>query len=245
MYWKQQTLRAFAAGPLSAEHQRDLLAGTALERLNLCTQALLSPAALQALAQDTEVDVQVAVASREDLPKALFEMLARQGPQVRLALSRDPCRAASLLDDPSAAVRASVAQATPANAHHRHFLLDTDSGVRRALASNPHLGQETLILLAGDPDNSVRQAAQDHPYRTRQVAAVSVEHPLADWKRARDRSASAETLRSLSKSQDAKVRREVAVHKNTPKDVLRALRDDPDQEVTRRIQLRKKWWQFY
>lgn len=244
LYWEQHALRAFAAGALGAQHQRDLLAGTALERLNLCTQPELSTAALHALAQDPETAVQAALATRKDLPPATFQILATQGLQVRLALSLDPSRFEAFLSDSSPAVRARVAQATPTDAHHQHFLLDTDSGVRTALASNASLRQETLILLAGDPHPSVRRAAQRHPFRTRQVAAVVVENPLAEWERARDRNASAELLRTLSLSSDPKVRREVATHKNTPTDVLKTLRQDPDQEVTRRVQLRRKWWQF-
>ncbi|MFD7341745.1 PE-PGRS family protein [Streptomyces violascens] len=117
-----------------------------------------------------------------------------------------------------------------------HLARHIDPAQRRALAGNPHLDPDLVLLLAQDPDKSVRFEVSKRPDLTEeQRADISIDfdprihyYPL-DW--VMELHDDHDAMRALAVSSHPLVRRSVARARHLPPDVVELLARDEDRVV--------------
>ncbi|MEU6164776.1 hypothetical protein [Streptomyces tanashiensis] len=113
---------------------------------------------------------------------------------------------------------------------------DGDAEVRRALASNPQLGADSVAVLAEDPHDDIRSAVALRPdLSEQQRAAVRYDFDPTSMSRTlpwvEDLHADADAMRRLSASSHPLIRRSVARARRLPPDVVERLARDEDRTV--------------
>ncbi len=187
------------------------------------------PDELARLAADARMGIRRAAAQNPSLPQDILELLQRAGS------SRDLSRAAkpdgTMSDDELAALLQLGPWARDRVAHHpntspatlKHLAQATEASVRRAVAQRQDADRHTLLLLLTDRNPTVCQLAREHPNAP--AERVAQLNQLTQGK-----SLATDLLRELAQQNDA-TRRLVAVHPDTPDDVLQQLAKDPSWQV--------------
>jgi hypothetical protein len=135
---------------------------------------------------------------------------------------------------PSRSIAASATQCPPELLVR--MAQDHEKSVRRTVASNPNCPPEALRVLALDPQHQIAALAFEHPNADQTLVDLVCECCQNDSGRLADLvqhnlQVSAQHLVQLAQHRDPGVRRQVAMHRNCPPEVVRQLASDPDARV--------------
>lgn len=167
-------------------------------RCRLATEAMRTH-----LATDPEESVRIAVASdAANLPQIAIDALANDtSPKVRLEIAKGTTRPEAL----------------------SKLVTDSSPKVRQAVACNPNTPDQSLIILASDPDVQVRN-----------LVANGMQHlPPFGFRREYERATPEEALLVLARDSLEQVRIAVARHPGLPLEAFRILTNDHDDAVRR------------
>lgn len=220
-------------------------------RLAVARNPKTPPAALAAMAGDTDPDVRQAVAVHLHTPLESLEGLANdEQPDVRAQIAQNPRTPRNLLLQLAQDDHWRVRQAVAANLSTPPEVLeqlaqDSDRDVRQAVADNPQVPETALEpLFAGwfaglDAPMSLvelyRRAKNLEPLRPELLDKLAQGNDWAKRLAARHPFTPTETLRTLARDEDWRVRQAVATHPELAADVLSLLSSDTDADVRRAV----------
>ena len=214
-------------------------------RRRLAARPDLGEAEIRALATDTDLEVQKAIARHPRTPEDLVVAFAvRSDADLRLAAAQHPALPLDwcqrLAFDENWQVRQAVALRDGLEPTLvRQLAYDRDSDVRRAIATNPQLPLRELQMLDRDDDSSVRSAAMFNAARPLNEKTLQDLIRKDDWSTMRGiceglkhrQTLPVPLLKTLASSGNWRIRQAVAGNPATPQDVLLKLLNDSDSDV--------------